>query len=78
MSFSLIESTSSGRTVVSRCFPGGYNVKLNISRGRLAWWLLAFLQSGYMSDVYYLSLLHPVHFLLCGIKLLLAQWVISF
>ena len=29
--------------VVSRCFPGGYNVKLYISRGRLAWWLLAFL-----------------------------------
>ena len=28
--------------VVSRCFPGGYNVKLYISRGRLAWWLLAF------------------------------------
>ena len=31
--------------VVSRCFPGGYNVKLYISRGRLAWWLLAFLHS---------------------------------
>ena len=29
--------------MVSRCFPGGYNVKLYISRGRLAWWLLAFL-----------------------------------
>ena len=28
-----------------RCFPGGYNVKLYISRGRLAWWLLAFLHS---------------------------------
>ena len=28
--------------MVSRCFPGGYNVKLYISRGRLAWWLLAF------------------------------------
>ena len=25
------------------CFPGGYNVKLYISRGRLAWWLLTFL-----------------------------------
>ena len=25
--------------------PGGYNVKLYISRGRLAWWLLAFLYS---------------------------------
>ena len=31
--------------VVSRCFPGGFNVKLYISRGRLAWWLLAFLHS---------------------------------
>ena len=29
--------------MVSRCFPGGYNVKLYISRSRLAWWLLAFL-----------------------------------
>ena len=28
--------------MVSRCFPGGYNVKLCISRGRLAWWLLGF------------------------------------
>ena len=28
--------------MVSRCFPGGYNVELYISRGRLAWWLLAF------------------------------------
>ena len=28
--------------MVSRCFPGGYNVKLYISRGRLAWWLLFF------------------------------------
>ena len=32
-----------GNTWVSRCFPGGYNVKLYISRSRLAWWLLAFL-----------------------------------
>ena len=32
----------SSAPVVSRCFPGGYNVKLYISRGRLAWWLLAF------------------------------------
>ena len=31
--------------MVSRCFPGGYNVKLYISRGGLAWWLLAFLHS---------------------------------
>ena len=31
--------------MVSRCFPGGYNVKLYIIRGRLAWWLLAFLHN---------------------------------
>ena len=38
-------SVRSTALVVSRCFPGGYNVKLYISRGRLAWWLLAFLHS---------------------------------
>ena len=37
------QSVGSSAPVVSRCFPGGYNVKLYISRGRLAWWLLAFL-----------------------------------
>ena len=37
------QSARSSAPVVSRCFPGGYNVKLYISRGRLAWWLLAFL-----------------------------------
>ena len=31
--------------MASRCFPGGYNVKLYISSSRLAWWLLAFLHS---------------------------------
>ena len=40
------QSVRSLAPVVSRCFPGGYNVKLYISRGRLAWWLLAFLHSG--------------------------------
>ena len=40
-------SVGSSAPVVSRCFPGGYNVKLYISRGRLAWWLLAFLHSVY-------------------------------
>ena len=39
------QSDRSSAPVVSRCFPGGYNVKLYISRGRLAWWLLAFLHS---------------------------------
>ena len=38
-------SVRSSAPVVSRCFPGGYNVKLYISRGRLAWWLLAFFHS---------------------------------
>ena len=37
----------SSAPVVSRCFPGGYNVKLYISRGRLAWSLLAFLCCGH-------------------------------
>ena len=37
------QSVRSSAPVVSRCFLGGYNVKLYISRGRLAWWLLAFL-----------------------------------
>ena len=35
-------ASESSAPVVSRCFPGGYNVKLYISRGRLAWWLLVF------------------------------------
>ena len=39
------QSVRSSAPVVSRCFPGGYNVKLYISRGRLAWWLLAFLHN---------------------------------
>ena len=38
------QSVRSSAPVVSRCFPGSYNVKLYISRGRLAWWLLAILQ----------------------------------
>ena len=42
------QSVRSSAPVVSRCFPGGYNVKLYISRGRLAWWLLAFLHSVYI------------------------------
>ena len=39
------QSVRSSAPVVSRCFPGGYNVKLYFSRGRLAWWLLASLHS---------------------------------
>ena len=42
------QSVRSSAPVVFRCFPGGYNVKLYISRGRLAWWLLAFLHSVYV------------------------------
>ena len=45
------QSVRSSAPVVSRCFPGGYNVKLYISRGRLAWWLLAFLHSDAMSTL---------------------------
>ena len=45
------QSVRSSAPVVSRCFPGGYNVKLYISRGRLAWWLLAFLYSDNTSAV---------------------------
>ena len=43
------QSVRSSAPVVSRCFPGGYNVKLYISRGRLARWLLAFLQCSEIS-----------------------------
>ena len=39
------QSVKSSAPLISRCFPGGYNVKLYISRGRPAWWLLAFLHS---------------------------------
>ena len=39
------QSVRSSEPVVYRCFPGGCNVKLYISRGKLAWWLLAFLHS---------------------------------
>ena len=50
------QSVGSSPPAVSRCFPGGYNVKLYILRGRLAWWLLAFLccvwcLSGFFSTV---------------------------
>ena len=51
------QSVRSSAPVVSRCFPGGYNVNLYISRGRLAWWLLAFLHSDYT----YLSLKNRTH-----------------
>ena len=45
------QSVRSSAPVVSRCFPGGSNVKLYISRGRLAWWLLAFLHSVCSLDI---------------------------
>ena len=44
------QSVRSSAPVASRCFPGGYNVKLYISRGRLAWWLLAFLHSVHLGQ----------------------------
>ena len=46
------QSVRSSAPVVSRCVPGGYNVKLYISRGRLAWWLLAFLHSDICCHVF--------------------------
>ena len=45
------QSVRSSASVVSRCSPGGYNVKLYISRGWLAWWLLAFLHSDMQREV---------------------------
>ena len=54
------QSVRSSAPVVSRCFPGGYNVKLYISRGRLAWWLLAFLCCAYFMS--------PLIFFLTWIK----------
>ena len=50
------QSVRSSAPVVSRCFPGGYNVKLYISRGRLAWWLLFFLHSGRHTTPLHMSL----------------------
>ena len=47
------QSVRSSAPVVSRCFAGGYNVKLYISNGRLAWWLLAFLHSDILGVVLY-------------------------
>ena len=46
-------ASESSAPVVSRCFPGSYNVTLYISRGRLAWWLLAFLHSDTLVMVTY-------------------------
>ena len=45
------QSVRSSAPVVSRCFPGGYNVKLYISRGRLAWWLLTSLHSVHIPKI---------------------------
>ena len=59
------QSVRSSAPVVSRCFPSAYNVKLYISRGRLAWWLLAFLHSDKAwckrSPIASLDLQHVVH-----------------
>ena len=69
------QSVRSAAPVVSRCFPGGYNVKLYISRGRLAWWLLAFLHSG-RCLVY--PLLHLFKLYLCpGIWVLMKPVIID-
>ena len=63
------QSVRSSAPVVSRCFPGGYNVKLYISRGRLAWWLLAFLHSG---SHYFYDLGHNI----IPIKLYIIQYAV--
>ena len=57
------QSVGSSAPVVSRCFPGGYNVKLYISRGRLEWWLLAFLHSD-GKWLIQISLVQWVHFVI--------------
>ena len=57
------QSVRSSAPVVSRCFPGGYNVKLYTSRGKLARWLLAFLHSDIYCDI--AMIVFPV---LCKIK----------
>ena len=55
------QSVRSSAPVVSRCFPGGYNVKLYISRGRLAWWLLAFLHSVNRNQLTYSTIHSALH-----------------
>ena len=55
------QSVRSSAPVVSRCFPGGYNVKLYISRGRLAWWLLAFLHSECTKSQWYFHGDYSIH-----------------
>ena len=55
------QSVRSSAPVVSRCFPGGYNVKLYISRGRLAWWLLAFLCCVRVSTLQTTIVRHAMH-----------------
>ena len=63
------QSVRSSAPVVSRCFPGGYNVKLYIPRGRLAWWLLVFLHSGTMTGGSYCSQVNiRTNFKLCNTK----------
>ena len=54
------QSVGSSAPVVSRCFPGGYNVKLYISRGRLAWWLLAFLCCVHCAEHVHFILKRPI------------------
>ena len=60
------QSVRSSAPVVSRCFPGGYNVKRYISRGRLAWWLLFFLHSERVRHNALFSLQHTQQLHLLG------------
>ena len=55
------QSVRSSAPVVSRCSPSGYNVKLYISRGRLAWWLLAFLCCDFAVTKLPLAAMFDVH-----------------
>ena len=64
------QSVRSSAPVVSRCFPGGYNVKLYISRCRLAWWLLAFLHSVYLYG-YQIWTYHKAH--ICNLYVFIAS-----
>ena len=64
------QSVGSSAPVVSRCFPRGYNVKLYISRGRLAWWLLAFLHSEPYVHLFLLrdTLVPHINFMECALS----------
>ena len=73
------QSVGSSAPVVSRCFPGGYNVKLYISRGRLAWWLLAFLHSDALPETERSSGIQLIQCMLCYWRFICIfhMWIIA-